>query len=52
MHGYVYLPVGICLSSMGWAASYDQAIVWNVIMTKTMLVFCIRHPMVLVWLNT
>ncbi|KAL5990646.1 Homeobox-leucine zipper protein hox9 [Asimina triloba] len=29
--GYTYLPVGLCLSTMGRHASYDQAIAWKVI---------------------
>ncbi|XP_020698923.1 homeobox-leucine zipper protein HOX32 [Dendrobium catenatum] len=29
--GFAYLPGGVCLSSMGRPASYDQVIVWKVI---------------------
>lgn len=28
--GYVYLPVGVCLSTMGRHVSYDQAVAWKV----------------------
>ncbi|XXG89591.1 hypothetical protein AAC387_Pa12g1557 [Persea americana] len=29
--GYAYLPVGVCLSTMGRHVSYDQAIAWKVL---------------------
>lgn len=30
LQGYAYLPGGICMSTMGRQASYDQAIIWKV----------------------
>lgn len=31
MQGWAYLPGGVCRSSMGRQASYEQAVAWKVV---------------------
>ncbi|XP_073155662.1 homeobox-leucine zipper protein REVOLUTA-like isoform X2 [Henckelia pumila] len=39
--GYAYLPGGICMSTMGRHASYDQAIIWKVAEEEENNVHCL-----------
>ncbi|XP_073287791.1 homeobox-leucine zipper protein REVOLUTA-like isoform X2 [Primulina huaijiensis] len=39
--GYTYFPGGICISTMGRQASYDQAIIWKVVEEEENNVHCL-----------
>ncbi|XP_058094461.1 homeobox-leucine zipper protein REVOLUTA-like isoform X2 [Magnolia sinica] len=43
--GYTYLPVGLCLSTMGRHVSYDQAVAWKVI-GEDSTVYCLAFSFI------